>query len=262
LLLPRPLRTVRAGFPAHSSSLHERPSRNAVVPSPRWGGSPAPSSVARRRHRDKPPARVGPEIGGLLPGHVWGASETPRGQKGPSGGPEASAACLGPPSRYAPGADGPCVPGAAPDRVAPADISASPPESVGHGSLVTEDHREVGPLSRGVMSPGGSTPVRPATGRPFACSRILYPPRRQVASRLPFRGHQPPGRDGLTTFRRCNRREGVGGVSPPVARRLRGRSSEPPSLATYLLVQACQPLWLVLSNTALSLGVDVCIIGV
>ena len=39
------------------------------------------------------------------------------------------------------------------------------PESVGRGSLVREDPREVGPLSGGVMSPGGSTPIRPITGR-------------------------------------------------------------------------------------------------
>jgi hypothetical protein len=36
---------------------------------------------------------------------------------------------------------------------------------------VTEDPREVGPLSGGVMSPGGSTPIRPITGR-----RSLPPP--------------------------------------------------------------------------------------
>src|SRR5262249_11343721 len=57
-------------------------------------------------------------------------------------------------------------PGAAPASIAAADISALPPESVGHGSRVTQDHGEVSPLSWGVMSPGGSTPIRPATGRP------------------------------------------------------------------------------------------------
>jgi len=50
--------------------------------------------------------------------------------------------------------------------------------------------------------------------------------------------HLPGGmlsaRDGLTTFRRCNRCGEVGGVSSPVARRPRARSSEPRNLATYL----------------------------
>jgi hypothetical protein len=40
-------------------------------------------------------------------------------------------------------------------------------------------------------------------------------------------------RNGLTTFRECNRCREVGGVSPPVARRPRARSSEPGNLATY-----------------------------
>jgi hypothetical protein len=56
-------------------------------------------------------------------------------------------------------------PGAAPTGVAARDRSALLPESVGRGSLVREDPREVGSLSGGVMSPGGSTPIRPVTGR-------------------------------------------------------------------------------------------------
>jgi hypothetical protein len=56
-------------------------------------------------------------------------------------------------------------PGAAPAGVAARDRSALPPELVGRGSLVTGDPREVCPLSGGVMSPGGSTPIRPVTGR-------------------------------------------------------------------------------------------------
>src|SRR5262249_8371959 len=56
-------------------------------------------------------------------------------------------------------------PGAAPAGVAARDRSALPPESVGRGSLVREDPREVCPLSGGVMSPCGSTPIRPVTGR-------------------------------------------------------------------------------------------------
>src|SRR3954447_6460373 len=56
-------------------------------------------------------------------------------------------------------------PGAAPASVAAADISAWLPESVGQGSLVTEDQREVCSLSGGVLSPAGSTPIRSITGR-------------------------------------------------------------------------------------------------
>jgi hypothetical protein len=41
---------------------------------------------------------------------------------------------------------------------------------------------------------------------------------------------------------------GLGRASPPAARRLRWRSSEPPDLATYLLVQACQHLTLALCD--------------
>jgi hypothetical protein len=71
-------------------------------------------------------------------------------------------------------------PGAAPAGVAARDRSALPPESVGRGPLVTGDPEEVCPLSGGVMSPGGSTPIRPVGGR-----RSLPPPsctRRPVGS--------------------------------------------------------------------------------
>src|SRR5262249_46875934 len=43
---------------------------------------------------------------------------------------------------------------------------------------------------------------------------------------------------------------GLGPASTPVARHLRRASSEHPVLATYLLVQAYQHLWLVLDNGA------------
>src|SRR5262249_58732346 len=43
---------------------------------------------------------------------------------------------------------------------------------------------------------------------------------------------------------------GLGPASTPVARHLRRGSSEPPVLATYLLVQACQHLWPVLYDGA------------
>src|SRR5919198_5198471 len=63
------------------------------------------------------------------------------------------------------------APGAAPASVAAADIAASPPESVGQGSLVTGDPGEVCPLSRRVMLSVDATLVRPIAGR-----RSLAPP--------------------------------------------------------------------------------------
>src|SRR5881398_2118834 len=55
--------------------------------------------------------------------------------------------------------------GAAPAGISAADISACLPESVGRGSLVTEDRREVCPLSGRVISPGGSTLIRSIADR-------------------------------------------------------------------------------------------------
>jgi len=75
-------------------------------------------------------------------------------------------------------------PGAAPASVAACDISALPPESVGQGSLVTEDLREVCSLSGGVMWPCGFNSY-PAGYRPaFAFSPILYPPPRRLLLRV------------------------------------------------------------------------------
>ena len=62
------------------------------------------------------PDRGSPQDRRLLPGHLWGTSATPHGQKGTRGGRTASATCRKPPSRYAPGADEPCGPGDAPYR--------------------------------------------------------------------------------------------------------------------------------------------------
>src|SRR5437899_7997328 len=87
------------------------------------------------------------------------------------------------------------------------------------------------------MSPAGSTPIRPITGRPsLAPSSLTRRPigaPRGVLSRTGRRRayHVPP-------VYLC----GLGRASPPVARQLRRRSSEPPDLATYLLVQAIQHL--------------------
>ena len=57
-------------------------------------------------------------------------------------------------------------------------------------------------------------------------------PSARLATRFPLREDY-----GFTTLRRRNL-HGLGPASTPVARQLRRRSSEPPDLATYLLVQA------------------------
>src|SRR4051794_12540795 len=131
--------------------------------------------------------------------------------------------------------------GAAPAGVTTADISALLPESVGQGSLVTEDHREVSPLSRGVVSL--ALHPYPDHYRPaFAFSLILYPPPHRLALRLAV----PCGR--TTGLPRCTDVPKVGKVA--ALRRwydiCAGGSLEPPDLTTHLLVQACQHLWLVL----------------
>jgi hypothetical protein len=94
------------------------------------------------------------------------------------------------------------------------------------------------------MSPFGSTPIRPITGRPSLAPASFT--RWAVRSPCGFpSGAFAPESNGLPTFRVCNHRGEEGDASSPVARHPRGVSSEHPSLATYLLVQACQPLWLV-----------------
>src|SRR6516225_9171464 len=57
-------------------------------------------------------------------------------------------------------------------------------------------------------------------------------PSGRLTTSLP--GRKAPESDGLTTFRRRNPCGEGGGVSSPVARHLRGVSSERPHLATYL----------------------------
>lgn len=87
------------------------------------------------------------------------------------------------------------------------------------------------------MLPRGSTPIRPITGRPslapssctrrpqgFPCELLS---RRAVPLGRRRAYHVPPVSQG-----------GLGRASAPVVRRLRRRSSEPPDLTTYLLVQA------------------------
>jgi hypothetical protein len=198
-----------------------------VAPSALTRGSPTLLSVSQRWHRGKRLNRVHLKIGGYFLFTSGGVSDAHR-QKGTSGGDAASAACLGPPSRYARGADEPFQPGTAPDRVGSADISALSLESVCHRSLVMEDHREVSTLSGGVLWQPLSNPLQ-------AGLRFLPDPLPAALSgplAIPLAVRRQQG-NGLTTFRRCNRHGEVGGVSPPVARRPRVRSSEPHNLATY-----------------------------
>src|SRR4051794_1244855 len=91
------------------------------------------------------------------------------------------------------------------------------------------------------MSPDGSTPIRPITGRPSLAPssltrRPIGAPCDALSPRLVPRGRRRAYHVPLVY--RC----GLGRASPPVARHLRRRSSEPPDLATYLLVQAVQHL--------------------
>jgi hypothetical protein len=188
-------------------------------------------SVSGHKHRGQVPDPGSPQDRRLLPGHGWGRRRRPTDREAPAEAATASVTCLKPPSRYAPGADGPCGPGAAPDGVTPADISALSLESVGHSSLVTEDHREVSPVSRGVLSQPLSGPLQ--AGLRLLPDPLPAAPCGRLTAAVPGRRTSSREGNGLTTFRRRNPREGVGGVSPPVARHLRGRSSEPPNLATY-----------------------------
>src|SRR5262245_48373355 len=137
--------------------------------------------------------------------------------------------------------------GAAPASVAAADMSALLPKSVGQGSLVTENQREVCRLSPWGDVAFGLNPYPTHYGPAFACSLLLYPPPRGFALRLTV----PAGRLGkrrayhVPPVSRC----GWGRASPPVVRQLRRGSSEPPDLTTYLLVQAIQHLALGLVTT-------------
>src|SRR5436305_673713 len=117
--------------------------------------------------------------------------------------------------------------GAAPAGISAADISACLPVSVGRGSLVTEDQREVCPLSGRVISPVGSTLIRSVTDR-----RSLPPSsstRRPIGSScesLSLAG----GRRAYHVSPIC--RGGEGRSYPPVVRHLRRGIDEPSNLTT------------------------------
>ena len=123
------------------------------------------------------------------------------------------------------------------DRYGPADIAALLPNAGWLSPHVRPHQREVCSLAGGVMSPHGSTPGRPITGRPSLAPSSFT--RRLISS--------PCETPSLTGRRRAYHVPplspcGLGRASPLVVRQLRRRSSEPPDLTTYLLVQAIQHL--------------------
>src|SRR5438067_4977694 len=83
--------------------------------------------------------------------------------------------------------------GAAPASVAAADISALLPKSVGQGSLVTEDQREVCRLSprSDVAAWLNSYPAHYRSA--FACSLVPYPPPRGLPLRVAVPAGGPAG---------------------------------------------------------------------
>jgi hypothetical protein len=131
---------------------------------------------------------------------------------------------------------------------APARVITTPPTYL-HPSLRRLADGSRPPTPEGSLPPFGwgdvATPIRPITGRPsLAPSSFTRSP---VGS--PCGALSPKG--GLRAYHVAPRKpRGLGRASTPVARHLRRGSSEPPDLATYLLVQACQHLWLVLCDDA------------
>src|SRR6516162_1437549 len=132
--------------------------------------------------------------------------------------------------------------------VAPATAVTAAPTSLHHSlRRLADGSRPPTPEGSRPGFPWGdvTTPIRPATGR-----RSL-PPSSSTRSPLgsPYGSLSPKG--GLRAYRVAPPKpRGLGPASTPVARHLRRESSEPPDLATHLLVQACQHLWLVLCDGA------------
>jgi hypothetical protein len=132
--------------------------------------------------------------------------------------------------------------------VAPAKVVATSP-TVLHHSLrrLADGSRPPTPEGSLPACAGGdvATPIRPVTGRPLlAPSSFTRSPVGSSYDSLSLAG-------GLRAYHVASPKpRGLGPASTPVARHPRGRSSEPPNLATHLLVQACQHLWLVLCDDA------------
>ncbi|KAF1028574.1 MAG: hypothetical protein GAK37_02186 [Pseudomonas sp.] len=101
----------------------------------------------------------------------------------------------------------------------------------------TKDHAEVCPVSRGGMFHPLSEPLQP--GIRFLCDPIPAPPTARLAAHLP-RGQQY----GLTTFPICHT-TGLGLAFSPEVLMTTYRHALRRYPTSYLLVQACQQLWLV-----------------
>src|SRR6516225_5306579 len=101
-------------------------------------------------------------------------------------------------TRLVPTGRAPARPGAAPASISAADISACLPLSVGRGSLVTEDPREVSPLSRrGDVVRGRTHPL----SDPLQVGLGFLPHPFPAASSAPLAGRLPSrGGDGVTSF--------------------------------------------------------------
>ncbi len=105
------------------------------------------------------------------------------------------------------------------------------------------------PTPRGSLHPFGwgdvTTPIQPITGRHSLSPRsFTRSPIGSSYDSLSLAG-------GLRAYHvALLKQHGLGPASTPVARHLRRVSSEHPDLATYLLVQAYQHLWLVLCDDA------------
>jgi hypothetical protein len=109
--------------------------------------------------------------------------------------------------------------------------------------LVMKDQMEVCPLARGMMSPNGSTPIRPIT------EWLSLPPssftRNPINSPYGLPSLLPGEVTGLPRSADIPL-DGLGAVSPPVGHHLRQEIGKFLILPTCLLAQASQRLWLVI----------------
>jgi hypothetical protein len=108
--------------------------------------------------------------------------------------------------------------------------------------------REVCPLSRGVMLQPLSAPLQ--HGIRFLPPPLPAAPSARLAVRFPSTPLVYGAGETTGLPRSADVPEWIGRICTPVARHLRRRSSGPPDLATYLLVQAVQQLALVLCDDA------------